>query len=474
MEALAIDTPPSKLSRPAGNIPLLTLISLISAMGGFLFGYETVVIAGTIGLVKTQFYLSSFMEGWFVSSGLVGCMAGVVLAGSISDRIGRKKVMILSALLLTIASIGCAFAPDAFWLVSFRITGGVGVGIASIVSPLYISEISPPRFRGRFVSLFQLTITIGIVASMLVNANLLTYSLSPTGLPTTTSWHWLMISQVWRGMFLAQAVPSLLFLACAMAVPDSPRWLLMVGKRAAALAVLVRLRANDADAAQEADAITRALADESGAMNQLWQTKLRKALFLGVFLAIFSELSGITVVMYYGPVILEKAGLSASSSLGGHTIIGAVLALCTLLAVWLLDKVGRRRLLLVGIAGAFVSLSLTGLFFYEGITEGYRVVVLLCAFVAFFSFSLGPVKWVVISEIFPTRIRARAMSVATLALWLTDVMINFLFPVVRDRLGISTMFLACSLFLLVQLFVVATRMPETKGMSLEAIDSLWK
>ncbi len=474
MEAAAISTQPSKLTHPAGNIPLLTLISLISAMGGFLFGYETVVIAGTIGLVKAQFSLSSFMEGWFVSSGLVGCMAGVVLAGGISDRIGRKKVMILSGLLLTIASIGCAFASDAFWLVFLRITGGVGVGIASIVSPLYISEISPPRFRGRFVSLFQLTITVGIVASMLVNANLLAHSLSPSGSTTAGIWHWLTVAQVWRGMFLAQAIPSLVFLACAMAVPDSPRWLVMAGKQATALAVLVRLRADDSDAMKEVDAIQRAVSDESGAMNQLWQSNLRKALFLGVFLAVFSELSGITVVMYYGPVILERAGLSASNSLGGHAIIGVVLASCTLLAVWLVDKVGRRKLLLVGIAGALVSLVLTGLFFSRGVTEGYRVVVLLCSFVAFFAFSLGPIKWIVISEIFPTRIRARAMSVATLALWLTDVMINFLFPIVRDRFGIATMFLACSLFLLVQLCVVFQKMPETKGMSLEAIDSLWK
>ena len=474
MEYLTIDTVPTKLALPAGNIPLLTLISVISAMGGFLFGYETVVIAGTIGLVKTQFSMSSFMEGWFVSSGLVGCMAGVVVAGRISDGIGRKKVMILSAMLLTIASIGCAFAADAFWLVTFRITGGVGVGIASIVSPLYISEISPPRLRGRFVSLFQLTITIGIVASMLVNANLLAYSLSSAGSTTAGRWHWLMVAQVWRGMFIAQAVPSLVFLACAMAVPDSPRWLVMVGKKAAALAVLVRLRVDHSDALKEADAIQSAVSEESSAMNQLWQSNLRKALFLGVFLAIFSELSGITVVMYYGPVILEKAGLSASGSLGGHAIIGGVLAFCTLLAVWLVDKVGRRKLLMVGIAGAFVSLVFIGLFFSQGIMEGYRVVVLLCSFVAFFAFSLGPVKWVVISEIFPTRIRARAMSIATLALWLTDVMINFLFPIVRDRFGISTMFLACSLFLLVQLYVVFRRMPETNGMSLEAIDSLWK
>lgn len=208
---------------------------------------------------------------------------------------------------------------------------------------------------------------------------------------------------------------------------------------------------------------------------QGWQTAgLRKALFLGVFLAVFSELSGITVVMYYGPTILEHAGASAKSSLNGHAIIGIVLAAFTLLAVLLVDRVGRRRMLLTGVAGACVALLLTGVCFAMGVTDGVAIVTLLCTFVAFFAFSLGPIKWIVISEIFPTSLRARAMGVATVALWLTDIVINQMFPIVRDHFGISAMFLACALFLVIQFVVVAKKLPETKGMTLEEIVSLWK
>lgn len=467
------DGSPGLQKRPE-NIPFLTLISVISAMGGFLFGYETVVIAGTIAPVKAQFAFSSIVEGWFVSSGLVGCMAGVVVAGAISDRLGRKATMALSGLLLTVASVGCALSPDPLWLIALRITGGMGVGISSIVSPLYISEVSPPDLRGRFVSLFQLTITIGIVAAMLMNAWLLSYSLGASASLTTGLWHWLMVAQVWRGMFLLQAFPSILFLTCSMLVPDSPRWLLAAGKAPKALAILRRLRGDESVAQREFEDIRSAVAEEEGSISQLWSPGLRKPMFLAIFLAVFSELSGITVVMYYGPVILERAGLSASKSLGGHAIIGLVLATCTLLAVWLVDRVGRRKLLLVGVTGAFISLLSTGLFFERGVTEGYELVALLCAFVAFFAFSLGPVKWIVMSEIFPTRIRARAMSVATLMLWLTDVLINFFFPVVRDQFGVSAMFLIFSSFLLVQLVVVFRKMPETRGMTLEAINAMWK
>lgn len=462
-----------KGSAPPGSLVFLSLISLISAMGGFLFGYETVVIAGTIAPIKAQFALSSIMEGWFVSSGLVGCMAGVVLAGAISDRFGRKKVLVLSGVLLTVASIGCAVSPSTFWLIVLRFAGGVGVGLASIVSPLYISEVSPPQLRGRLVSLFQLTITIGILCAMLTNASLLKYSLSYAATATSGLWHWLLVDQVWRGMFALQALPSILFAVFSLLVPDSPRWLVTAGQPHKALSVLQKLRGDEAVAGRELKAVELAVAAETSSLAQLWKPGLRSALFIGVFLTVFSELSGITVVMYYGPVILNKLGLSSTDSLGGHAVIGAVLAVCTLLAVWLVDRLGRRKLLLTGVAGAFVSLLLIGLSLLRSAGQGYIVLILLCAFVAFFAFSLGPIKWIVISEIFPTRIRARAMSIATIALWGTDVVINLLFPVIRERFGMSVMFLLCAFFLLVQFVVVSKKLPETKGMTLEAIESIW-
>ena len=219
--------------------------------------------------------------------------------------------------------------------------------------------------------------------------------------------------------------------------------------------------------------IESTVAAESPSLAQLLKPGLRGALFIGVFLTVFSELSGITVVMYYGPVILNKLGLSSTDSLAGHALIGAVLAVCTLLAVWLVDKVGRRKLLLTGVAGAFASLFLLGMLIAQGASQGFVILGLLCAFVAFFAFSIGPIKWIVISEIFPTRIRARAMSIATIALWATDVVINFLFPAIREEYGISVVFLLCAMFLLIQFFVVLKKLPETRNMSLEEIESFW-
>lgn len=458
----------------AGNLLFVTLISIVSALGGFLFGYETVVIAGTISPVKEQFHFSAVMEGWFVSSGLLGCVLGVLAGGRLCDRIGRKGVMILSAALLTASAVGCAFAPDAFWLIVSRIAGGIGVGLASIASPLYISEVAPSRFRGRLVSLFQLTITIGIVTAMLVNAQLMERALGAAQSTGEGVWHWLLVEQVWRGMLLSQVVPGLVFLLLAAVVPESPRWLVLRNRIEQAQRVLERLRGVGKAALAELDEIQRAIRTEVQSVRSWGDDGLRKPLFLGVFLAVFSELSGITVVMYYGPIILERAGVAAGSSLGGHAIIGMVLAAFTVLAVFLVDRVGRRRVLLAGVAGACAALTATGICFAKGVTDGAVIITLLCSFVAFFAFSIGPIKWIVISEIFPTHVRARAMGVATVALWLTDIVINFMFPAVRDRYGVGSMFLGCAAFLLVQFIVAARLLPETKGLSLEEIVSLWK
>lgn len=457
-----------------GNIRFLTLISIVSAMGGFLFGYETVVIAGTISFVKAQYTMSAVLEGWFVSSGLVGCVAGVMVAGRLSDRYGRKAMLIFSSLLLTVSSVGCGLAPDILWLIVFRVTGGMGVGIASVASPLYISEVSPPRLRGRFVSLFQLCIAVGIVAAMITNAALINYSVDAGNRGEPGVWYWLMVTEVWRGMFMFQALPSVLFFACSLLVPDSPRWLSMTGKKDKALQLLLKLRVERSVADEELERIEAAVLAETGSIAQLLKPGLNKALFLGIFLVVFSELSGITIVMYYGPTILENAGFSIGHSLSGHATIGIVLALCTLLAVWLMDKVGRRQLLLTGIAGSFISLLLIGLAFSRGMDMGYTLVALLCLFVAFFSFSIGPVKWIIVAEIFPTRLRAKAMGIATIALWLTDVVINQLFPVVRDRFGTGAMFFLFSFFLVVHFYVVWKKMPETRNLSLEEIEGLWK
>jgi sugar porter (SP) family MFS transporter len=462
----------SARARP-GGLAFVTLVSVVSAMGGFLFGYETVVIAATIPLVKEQFGFSALMEGWYVSSGLVGCVAGVLLASRLSDGIGRRGVTILSGALLAFAALGCAGAADAAWLITARFLGGVGVGIASIVSPLYISEVAPPQYRGRLVSLFQVTITVGIVAAMVLNAALQHHAAALAHEGAAGLVHELFVGQAWRGMFLLQCVPAAVFFVAAFMVPESPRWLVLRSRPERAREVLLALRTDDAAAQQELGEIQRAIAAERATRHEWRAIGVRRALYIGVFLAVFSELSGITVVMYYGPTILERTGASMSASLNGHAIIGFVLAAFTLLAIPLIDRVGRRRLLLVGVAGACVALVLTGIGFASGHEGGAMIVALLCAFVAFFAFSIGPIKWVVVSEIFPTNLRARAMGVATVALWLTDIVINQLFPIVRNQFGIWTMFFACALFLAIQFVVVAMALPETKGMTLEEITALW-
>lgn len=463
----------SGASARGGSLGFVTLVSVVSAMGGFLFGYETVVIAATIPLVKVQFGFSPFMEGWFVSSGLVGCVAGVLLASRLSDVIGRRGVTILSGALLALAALACAGAPEPAWLITVRFVGGVGVGIASIVSPLYISEVAPPQYRGRLVSLFQVTITVGIVAAMVLNAMLQHHALAAAHGAATGVMHEVFVGQAWRGMFLLQFVPAAIFFLAAFMVPESPRWLVLRSRSERAREVLRALRADERAAEEELGEIQRALAAERGIAHEWRGAGMRRALYIGVFLAVFSELSGITVVMYYGPTILERTGASISASLNGHAVIGFVLAAFTLLAIPLIDKVGRRRLLLVGVAGACLALVLTGIGFASGHEAGATIVALLCAFVAFFAFSIGPIKWVVISEIFPTNLRARAMGVATVALWLTDIVINQLFPVVRNDFGIWTMFFACASFLAIQFAVVALALPETKGMTLEEITRLW-
>lgn len=461
------------LEEARGRLAFVFLISAVSAMGGFLFGYETVVIAATISLVKSQFGLTDILEGWYVSCGLVGCVAGVLMASWLSDEMGRKGASVLSGVFLTLAALACAAAPAIAWLIAGRVLGGIGVGMASIVAPLYISEVAPPAYRGRLVSLFQVTITVGIVAAMTSNAGLQDHAVAMAQTGAGGLWEFLFVQQVWRGMFLLQAIPAAIFFAAALLVPESPRWLVTRLRSREALRTLAKLRGIKEKAEAELQDIQRAINSETKQTHDWSQRGIRKAVRLGILLAVFSELSGITVVMYYGPTILERTGASLSASLDGDVIIGVVLAVFTLLAIPLIDRLGRRKLLLSGVFGACVVLTCIGAMFAMGRTDGVVIVGLLCAFVAFFAFSIGPIKWVVISEIFPTRLRARAMGIATVALWLTDIVINQLFPLVRGDFGVQTMFFAFALFLALQFAVMAVVLPETKGITLEQTAAFW-
>lgn len=456
-----------------GSVLYLTFVSIVSALGGLLFGFDTVVISGTLTPLKSQFTLSPAMEGWLVSSALLGCAIGAAIAGTLSDRFGRKLILLASGWLFVLCSVGCAFAWNIEVLIWARWIGGVGVGLASMVSPLYISEVSSPRLRGRMVTLFQFAITIGICLALLSNAWLHHLSSLHTGTRGAGVYHWMVVEQVWRGMFGMELIPSALFALLCFVIPETPRWLTKVGRTREALTILTRVGGPQV-AEQELAEIQEAVREESGSITQLLAPGLRKALFVALFLAVVSELSGITVVFYYGPGILEKAGFSMGAALGGFVSIGLVNVLFTLIALWLMDSAGRRPLLFIGTAGAFLALAMIGILFQTGHTESMLLVGMMCLFVACFAFSMGPIKWVVMSEIFPTRIRGRAMAIATLAVWITDGIYNQLFPMVRESLGVPGSFFIFAGVLVPQFFFVWKVMPETKGRTLEEIERSWK
>jgi sugar porter (SP) family MFS transporter len=451
----------------------LTFISVIASMGGLLFGFGTFVISGAIAPLKSQFALNLAMEGWLVTSALVGCAVGSAVAGALSDRFGRKVVLVASGLLFVMCSVGCALAWNIDAVIGARLLGGVGIGVVSMVSPLYISEISLARVRGRMVSLFQFAVTIGICLALLSNAWLQALASRAAGTHGSNLYRWLVVDQVWRGMFGMGLFPAVVFTVFSFLIPETPRWLMKVGRTADAMQVLTKV-GGAAVAEKEMKEIQNAIAEETGSLTQLFAPGLRKALFVALFLAIVSELSGITVVLLYGPGILEKAGFSFSSALGGFVSIGLVNMLFTIIAIWLMDIVGRRALLFVGNAGAFVALTTIGVLFYSGQTEGLLLVGMLCLFIACFAFSMGPIKWVVMSEIFPTRIRGRAMAIVTLSVWLTDGIYNQMFPLVRETLGVAGSFFIFAAVLVPQFFFVWKIMPETKGRTLEEIEASWR
>lgn len=455
-----------------GNVGYLTFVSIVSALGGLLFGFDTVVISGALPSLKMQFGLDANMEGWLVSSALVGSAMGAAAAGTLSDRFGRKRVLLLSGMLFIICSVGCALAWNLSILIWARWIGGVGVGLASLVSPLYIAEISPPRLRGRMVTLFQFAITIGICLALFSNAGLQHLAAQGMGKSNFRLYRWMVVDQVWRSMFGLELIPSVVFTSLCFVIPEAPRWLVKAGLPAEAMAVMEKIGGRGV-AEEEMREIELAVSAEAGSIYQLFQPGLRKALFVALFLAITSELSGITVVFYYGPSILEKAGFSLGGALGGFVSIGLVNVFFTVVAIWLMDIVGRRALLFVGSAGACFSLAVIGALFRAGHTGGVLLVGLMCLFVACFAFSMGPIKWVVMSEIFPTKIRGRAMAIATLAVWITDGVYNQLFPRIRDNLGISGTFFIFAVALLPQFVFIWKIMPETKKRTLEAIEGSW-
>jgi SP family arabinose:H+ symporter-like MFS transporter len=449
----------------------LYLVCFIAALGGFLFGFDTAVISGTVGLVKNDFRLDALQEGWFVSCALLGCIIGVAFSGKLSDKYGRKIVLILSALLFLVSAVGCIICSSFSQLVIFRLIGGLGIGVASMVSPLYISEFSPAKFRGMMVSLYQLALTVGIVVAYFSNAYIENLH---NAIWNNADLRQIFVTEPWRAMLGLGIFPSGIFLISLFLVPESPRWLLLRNQTDKARAILIKI---DGVEKAEDEIGGFIVMDKSGSVsnvNELFKPVYRKALYIGLLLPFLSQVCGINAVIYYGPKILEGAGFTLSNALGGQVTIGIVNVVFTFVAIFTVDKWGRRPLLYTGIIGAVVSLVCIGTLFTLGVTHGPAILIFILVFIACFAFSFGPVCWVVVGEIFPNGIRGKAMSLATLSLWVGNFLVGQLTPLSLEGLGPAATFFLFALFCSPAIWVTWKLIPETKGRSLENIDEYWK
>lgn len=451
-----------------GNQRFIFLITLIAALGGFLFGFDMAVISGIIEPVKLQYGLSASREGLFVSCALLGCIAGVAFSGYLSDRIGRKKVLFMAAVLFLISAIGFSLAEAYPVLIFFRIIAGMGVGVASNISPLYISEVAPAKKRGGLVTFYQLAITIGILAAYISNFALMHYATNhihgQEGLL-----HRLFVVQVWRGMFLVGVIPASVFCVLLLIVPESPRWLAQYGRNKEALDILARINGME-EGQLEFNSIKETAAKKSGGFRELMRLPLSRLLSMAMILTALSQFSGINGVIFYGPTILKSAGIGSGDALLYQVVLGAANMLFTFIAIWKVDTWGRRPLYIVGSLCAALALAMTGLCFMLEI-KGWIMLLCIMTFLLFFAFSLGPLKFVIATEIFPTHVRGTALSICIMTMWVADWVVNLLFPILRDGLGVAVTFFIFSFFCFLSFAYAKRKLFETKGKTLEEISS---
>jgi SP family arabinose:H+ symporter-like MFS transporter len=436
-------------------------VSVVAAIGGLLFGYDTAVIAGVIGYLQIKFHLSSVMVGWAASSAIWGCVAGAMLAGYLSDRIGRKKVLIITAVLFFTSSLAAAFAGNLTEFILARLIGGVGIGAASMLSPLYISEIAPARNRGQLVSLYQLAIVIGINLIYFVNLKIASIG--------DQAWN---IEWGWRYMLASGMLPAFLFFLLLFFVPESPRWLTGKGHNDEALLILEKVGGKD-NAQATLKEINDTLKQETGTIKELFKPGLRMAMIIGVILALFCQITGINAIIYYAPEIFKSAGFGAESAFTQTVIIGLINTLFTFLAIWLIDKAGRKTLLLWGIGGMIICLLAVGACYYYHVSNGPWLLISILGYIASFASSLGPVPWVIMSEIFPTRTRGIAMSFATVVLWVGVLLITQLTPILLEKVGGAFTFWIFMINAIILLIFTWKKIPETRQRTLEDIEKSW-
>jgi sugar porter (SP) family MFS transporter len=438
-------------------------------MGGLLFGYDWVVIGGAKPFFERFFELTSASaRGWANSCALIGCLIGAMIAGVLSDRFGRKRLLLASALVFIVTSLGNALAPSFTVFVIWRILGGTAIGLASNLSPMYIAEVAPARMRGRLVSVNQLTIVIGILAAQFINWWLV------RGLPSGASDAFIRDSWYgrtgWRWMFGLTAVPALLFLIGAIFVPESPRWLAKNGKRDRARKVLAKL-GGEAYAGTALAEIETTLIDETARVDfrALLDPRMKRVLILGVGLAVFQQWCGINVIFNYAEEIFRAAGYDISSVLSNIAWTGSINLVFTFVALGVVDRRGRRPLMLLGAAGLAVIYTALGIGYSSGL-KGLPMLLLVLAAIGTYGMSLAPITWVVISEIFPNRIRGAAVAVATTSLWAACFILTYSFPLLNKGLGPAGTFWLYAAICVIGFVFIRARLPETKGKTLEVIE----
>lgn len=439
---------------PTYHTGYILRVSLVAALGGLLFGFDTAVISGTIPFITDYFALDELGLGWAVSSILIGCAAGALMAGSLAEARGRRTVLFACAVLFGVSAVGVALSTTLTAFVIYRLVGGLGVGAAAVVSPMYVAELVPSEWRGRLVSLYQLAIVSGILLAYAVN-----YGLADVG------------EDNWRWMFGAELAPTLLFLGMLFFVPETPRWLVGQDRNAEAADVLTRVGGADfAEGELRAIAETYDDADRASELSQLFSARFRPIVVTGIAVAVFQQITGINSILYYAPTIFAETGLDTASSLLQTIGVGVVNVLSVLVAIAFVDRLGRRPLLLYGSLVMGLCLVAVALCFHFAYFENYLVLIFMLLYVGAFGCTLGAVTWVYLSEVFPNRIRGLAMATATLMLWLANFVVTYTFPIMTARLGTSATLLTYAAACALACVYTWRNVPETKGKTLEEIE----
>jgi sugar porter (SP) family MFS transporter len=454
---------------PHFNHKYVWLISITAALGGLLFGYDWVVIGGAKPFFERFFNLTeAALRGWANSSALVGCLFGALVAGWLSDKFGRKRLLIFAAFLFTITSVGIGFSQDFQVFIIWRIFGGSAIGLASALSPMYIAEVAPAHMRGKLVSINQLTIVIGILAAQLINY--LIAEEIPEGLTEemiSASWN----TRIgWRWMFGATAIPSIIFLISVFFIPESPRWLVKNGKNKKARRILSKI-GGEAYAFKAVAEVEETLINDKKKVDlrELLEPKMKKVLFIGIVLAVFQQWCGINIIFNYAEEIFGQAGYNISDTLVNIAWTGSINLIFTLIAIAFVDKRGRRFLMLFGSAGLAVIYIGIGFGYFINLS-GLPMLLMVLAGIGTYAMSLAPITWVVISEIFPNRIRGSAVSVAVASLWTASFILTFTFPILNSMLGAAKTFWIYALICISGFIFIKSKLPETKGKTLEQIE----